>query len=85
MASKPDIKDVIALEPRNVALSKRDDQIAEYRYVYDAGHVKFSSRSHQKSMIIVAVIVIIIIVVGVLVGTFVPNHFSNDDEDNQCK
>ena len=36
-------------------------------------------------MIVVAVIVIVIIVIAVLVGTFVPNHLRNDDEDNQCK
>ena len=86
MASKSDIKDIIALKPIKVAWSQQDDdQIAEHQSVYGTGIVKFPSRSRRKSMIIVTVIVIFIIVIGVLVGTFVPNHFSNDDEDNQCK
>ena len=86
MASKSDIKDIIALEPRNVALSQRDaDQIPEHQSENDAVHLKFSSRSRRKAMIVVAAIVIIIIVIGVLLGTFLPNHFGNDDEDKQCK
>ena len=84
-----DIKDIIALEPCNVALLQQDaDQIAENQAVNDAGrNVKFSSRTHRKSMIVgVAVIVIIVIVtIGVLVGIFVPKRLSNDGEVSYCE
>lgn len=87
MPSKSDVKDIIALEPSNVALLHQDaDQIAEHQSVNDAGrNVKFSSRSRRKSIIIVAVIVIVIAVIGILVGIFVPKRLSNDDEDTYCE
>ena len=87
MPSKPDIKDIIPLEPSNVALLQQDaDQSAEHQSVNDAGrNVKFSSRSRRKTMIVVAVIVIVITVTGVLVGILVPKRLSNDEEDNYCE
>lgn len=85
MSSKYTVKEIIPLEPSKDVLSQGDDLIAEEQSANDLVNVKFPSRPRRQITIVVAVIVIVIIVIAVLVGTFVPNHLRNDDEDNQCK
>ena len=69
-----------ALPEGNEGMAEQTEQPSAEALV----NVKFPSRPRRKVVIIIAVIAVVLIVAGVLIGTFVPNYISDNDDDN-CK